>query len=216
MNNIVIRVIVGLIGFGLFAGTLTALINKPFFELNMPQIGLEWARDPKTMGEQLNKTVKKAGEDPFKKLKSSLLGDSFLFIPLYIALFYLLANHIKTLIPETGARYFYAIIACIAFAAIADWFENYFIWKTAFLKEESVLFTYKYTAYIIKWSLIALASLIVSIGFLALGNLWVAVPGIATVILLVIGLIPNPLSPFMVQWGFGALGFVLLMAAIVV
>jgi hypothetical protein len=205
-NWVVLRGFAMLLGILLLVSILQKLINKPFNEFHLPEIAFEWEREPG----QINKIIeaKKAEGGNFL---TELNIDTFLFIPIYTILFIYLAFYLRASDLAAGNRYFYAIIVCILTAAIFDWTENYFMYRIINQGVSTELASYKYYACYIKWSLIALAVFIISLSFFSLGNLWVAVPGFAAFAIFVIGILfTRPL----IQWGFGMLGFVLVMIAI--
>lgn len=219
--QIFFRAILVILGFALVFMTWTAYsLERSLEKFFMPQIGLEFARTPEEMEEQLdNLTTGKERAEGVQvqrnilmgRLNKALWGDSLVFIPIYTALFFALANHLRLSPALDGTRYFYFVLTGIAIAAVSDWIENYFIWKSLQSDAPIAYFDIKYYACFAKWFMIGAAVFFTSMGFLQLKKFGIAVPGFINAAILVIGVILNPL---LVQAGFGMLGILLLLTAI--
>ncbi len=219
--QIFFRAILVTLGFALVFMTWTAYsLERSLEKFFMPQIGLEFARTPEEMEEQLEnlKTGKERVEGVqvqrnilMERLNKDLWGDSLAFIPIYTVLFFALANHLRQSPATDGSRYFYLILACIAIAAVSDWIENYFIWKSLQPDASIAYLDIKFYACFAKWVMIGAAVFFTSMGFLQLEKFGIAIPGFINAAILVIGVILNPL---LVQAGFGMLGILLLITAI--
>jgi hypothetical protein len=203
-NLTALRVFGGLMGLVILAMTLPRLINKPVNQFHMDVLRLEWERDPKTVDEILGKLGRQI-------VLRDLAIDSFLIVPLYVAFFIGLAFTLRLSGSALSEVLFYAIIASIVIAGIADWFENYFTARLVSNRVSGSLIDLKYYACFIKWGFIAVTLLLASIAFLFQGNIWVPLAGFATVTVFGIGFIASrPLT----QWGFALMGATLLMIAI--
>lgn len=219
--QIFFRAILVILGIALVFMTWTAYsLEMSLEKFFMPQIGLEFARTPEEMEEQLdNLTTGKERAEGVQvqrnilmgRLNKALWGDSLVFIPIYTALFFALANHLRLSPAPDGTRYHYFILTGIAIAAVSDWIENYFIWKSLQSDAPIAYFDIKYFACFAKWLMIGAAVFFTSMGFLQLKKFGIAVPGFINAAILVIGVILNPL---LVQAGFGMLGILLLLTAI--
>jgi hypothetical protein len=164
----------------------------------MPMIQQEWARRAEDMGE--------------KPTMGSLWSDSIAFIPMYIFVLYTLATHLQNSAKVgNGNIYFYTIITCTIIAALADWTENYFIYRVSFTEATPTFFDIKYYACFIKWLFIGIAVLLTSLGFLAERNAWVGILGLVNAFILIYGTIANPA---LIQWGFGMMGLVILITSL--
>lgn len=189
------------LGFCILALTLPQLINKPFHQFNMQTVQLEWERDPNKAKE----IIGKMGRD---RTLRDLKLDSWVVVPLYIALFIWLAFHLKTVEHPLGPVLFFAIIVTILIAGVFDLFENYYTARVVTGQTTQSLLDMKYYACFLKWALIAAALLLVSVAFLLRGNTAVALTGFATVVVFVLSFIAfRPL----VQWGFVLMGVTFLM-----
>lgn len=187
--------------------TLPKFIGKPIGKPHLDMIELEWARTSPDMEKALSADL--AAE------KKKLDLDSFGFVPAYLFLFFLLANHIRVQAGETGIRFFVAIIILAVTAVVADWVENRhilrYLTKTANSGDLTQSLNIKYIACLLKWGMIAIAVLLTSLGFFVLGKIWVGAAGLVSAALLAVGVMTN--QPVPVEFGFSALGWVLILAA---
>lgn len=211
-----LRLLLFVAGAGLAIPVFSILVNKPLDQYHLPQIGLEWESTPEGMEKQLGNLAPqgKTGlsrEELIKRLDISLKYDSRGFIPFYIMLFFVIALHIKKMDVINGNLYLYSIMACILFAAVADWMENDLIWKSVSAEAGETYLRSKVLACALKWGLIALAVFLVSFGFLGMNNLWVAIPGLIAAGVMLIGVFgPH----YLIQWAFGLLGILLAVCAV--
>lgn len=211
-----LRLFLFVAGIGLAFWIFPMLINKPFNEYHLPQIGLEWGSDKKEMIEHLNNLSNKnetglTTNALIARLKTNLIADTRFFIPFYILLFFILALHIKEMDLANPNLFFYAIMICIFAAAIADWIENDLIWKSFSAESNEANLRGKVLACAFKWGLIGAAVALISLGYLSAKNYWVAIPGFVNAAILVFGTLINP---YLIQWGFGMLGILLLLTSI--
>lgn len=193
MKSIVIFTGITLILMTFGAYTYSRMVLKKDGKFFMPMIEQEWVMDAQGMKEAPSKL--------------SLFLDSILFIPLYVTVFYILAQNINKAPEYDGQIVFYAIVGCAVIAALADYVENYFMWQLAVGKNTADIYLFKTYACFVKWMLIGTATVFVSAGYASMKNYWVAVPGFINAALLIYGTIS---SHALIQWGFGMLGVVLL------
>jgi hypothetical protein len=203
--NLPSRIALGFVGSLLLLMVGSAFLTRKSNErLFMPVIGLEYGRNPAELKDYLPENGPAA-------LKADINKDSYGFIPAYIGIFLILAFHIKNSNLTDGSWFFYTILACALIAALADWAENILILKTTYLAEPDPLFANKFTAYFLKWLMIGFAIFLVSLGYLRMGKPGVAIPGLLNALILVGGLL---FDAALIQWGFGMMGLLLLLAAI--
>jgi hypothetical protein len=205
MNSLtLIRGLAFLMGFAILAMTLPKLINKPLNQFHLDHIGLEWERD----FTKANGIIDRLGRE---RMMRELNIDSFLFVPVYVAFFILLAFHLRSTSPSMGNFLFYGIIAGILLAGIADWLENFYTYQIAKSAAPEGYAAFKYHACFVKWSLIALTVAFASFAFLFRGNIWAPLAGFTTALVMLTGTaINHPL----VQWGYCLMGFFLVIIAI--
>ena len=172
------------------------VINKKEGKFFMPMIEQEWARNASEMKEPPS--------------KGSLIFDTILFVPLYVVVFYILASQIQSHGDNKSIIYF-AILACAIVAALADWTENFSIWQIGFGSGNGSYYDIKTYACFVKWLLIGVAAVFVSLGYASIKNFWVAIPGFINAVILLYGTI---FDHALIQWGFGLLGIVLLIVSI--
>lgn len=205
MSNPYVRIFVGTMGALLIALTAYQFaVRTPGGKYFSSQVGLEFGLTSEEMRESLPK-------EGIPRAIADLKGDTWVFIPAYILLFLALASHLKTSIPADGTWYFYAVMACALIAAVADWTENRFILITLNATDAGPEFAYKYAACFLKWFMIGLSVFLISLGYFSLKKYWVALPGFVNAAILVAGVI---FAPALIQWGFGMMGLLLILAAL--